>query len=189
MMPDIKTIDSIFQTTDTVNVVGNAVSMFGKNLGTEIDKHPVIRMNTIKSLDVEQQGTRWDYLATSNLKTTLYYNSLKVLPFHTFIFAKWSDGNNDLKKYIKFDCNYYETPHNIWRQLEKITTLPSTGLSLIWMLDVLGIDNVNVFGFDWKESRTYYHDNNLKEYMGPHNWQFEKEMCLDIIEKNGWNVW
>jgi hypothetical protein len=185
-MSDIKIIESIFQTTDTVNLVGNAASLFGKNLGTEIDKHPVIRMNIIRSLDTKQQGARWDYLATSSRKTIVHYNTLDEVPFHTLMATKWSNHNHNLKHHMTFDCNYYETRDDIVKQLNKITTLPSTGLSLIWLLDTLGIDNVNVFGFDWKETRTYYHDNII---VGPHDYQFEKEMCLNIITKNGWKLY
>lgn len=173
-----------------INVVGNAQSLFDKNYGALIDEHPTIRFNYIKNLNPEKQGTRWDYMAASNPNEIRKWQNDPQRNFHTHLYTKW---NNKQHETIG---NNIIIPNDIWQELDKIYKNntacrgPSTGLSVLFYLHKLNLSSVGIFGFDWKETLTYYNDE--KKDTGEskfHDYEFERKYCLELIEQNKWSYY
>jgi len=174
-----------------INVVGNAHSLFEKNYGELIDQNPVIRFNYLESLDPRCQGTRWDWMATSNPREIKKWNN-KPITFDKFLFTVWAEKE---KRYLDYrtwkDIPVYTIPDEIWQECqEKTKKRPSSGILVIYTLHKLGIEDVNIFGFDWKETKTYYNDSktDLSE-SNFHDYDDEKNICLRLIEKNNWKLY
>lgn len=168
-----------------LSVVGNAKSIFSKNHGKMIDSFPTIRFNRGLIDNIPSQGSRWDYLATAEVNTIEYYNK-NVPNFHTLIFTpKIKEHNYKIKK-IKFPANIVTLDLEYSTSMNKaLGSEPSTGFQILWYLNSVGNKNVNIFGFDWKETPTYYEKRNK----GQHNFEKEKELCLYYVEQNGWKIY
>lgn len=171
-----------------INVVGNALSLLSKELGSKIDEYPTLRFNSINQLDPLHQGTRWDFIATSNIKTINFFNQ-NPPKFHTLLWTRWNRKDDRHLEQIKFGCDRIEVPFEVMDSLAKVYNRPSTGLTALWYLDNLNID-CNIYGFDWKETKTYY-NSDREETIGnkPHNYDVEKQLCLELIEKNNWTIY
>jgi len=175
---------------EKINVIGNAQSLFNKNYGEQIDKYPTVRFNYIENLKPQIQGTRWDYMATSDPKQIARWNKAAELPFHTFLFTIWAEKE---KRHVTGDKykgkSVYRIPDKIWTELNNINPRPSTGLSVLYLFDQLNIAEVNVYGFDFKETKSYYNSadtDNRQSSM--HNYDQEKKYINQMIEKNNWNI-
>jgi hypothetical protein len=175
---------------DHLNVVGNAQSLFDKDYGALIDEYPTIRFNYIEKLNPEKQGTRWDYMATSNPREIKKWKNASQRNFHTHIYTKWD------KKGEQTIGNAIIIPDNVWKELNSIyknntkARGPSSGLSVLFYLNELNLTSVNIFGFDWKKTMTYYND--IQKDKGEnkfHDYEFENKYCLELIEKNGWKLY
>lgn len=171
--------------TGPINVVGNAESLLEKNYGEQIDEFPTIRFNFLKSLSKSQQGSRWDYMATSNPKIIRDWNGVNI-PFHTWIYTKWQENDRALLTQKKFNCKVMQLENEVWRSAVKICPKrPSTGFMIMHMLDFYQVQQVSVFGFDWKETKTYYNKESVDTGESKfHDYVFEKKYCLGLIEKN-----
>lgn len=168
-----------------INVVGNAESLLQQNYGELIDQYPTIRFNFLKNLDKDRQGSRWDYMATSNPKMIRAWNGMKI-PFHTWIYTKWQEPDRGVINQKKFDCTTLHLKDEVWRPIAKMCPKrPTTGLMIMHMLDFYHVNQVNIFGFDWKETKTYYNKENVDTGESKfHDYEFEKMYCLGLIEKN-----
>lgn len=179
----IKHVKSISQ-CEEINVVGNAQSLFSKDFGHLIDKHPTLRFNYIDSLS-QQQGTRWDFLACSQFHLIQRYTNPK---WHTLLYTRWrlqDDAKILNLKGFKIESVSVE----LMNKIHSVNKRPSTGLSALFYLDQLGI-KCNIFGFDWKETKTYY-NTEAKEKLdeGIHNYQSEREIVLRLIDENSWTLY
>lgn len=165
-----------------INVIGNAQSLFDQNYGKLIDAHPTVRINFVKELVPEKQGTRWDYLATSQINLVQSYKEKK---WHTLIWTKWKP---DLP--CK-DKSALITPDEIISRIkDEMTKRPSTGCTLLYYLDYLNIEHVNIFGFDWKQTNSFYQDDATEKRVNtPHNYTDERKICTQLIEKRGWKLY
>ena len=185
----IKHSQSICQ-YERINVVGNAKSLLSKNLGKEIDAYPTIRFNHINKLDPIHQGSRWDYVACSQIKLINNYGAKPE--WHTLIYTNWKS---------KQDLGYQSTASHgnvnvipldqdlVNHTLSTFKKRPSTGASIMMYLDSLGVQ-CNIFGFDWKETPSFYQDERTeKRVNGPHDYEDERRICLSLIEKNGWTLY
>lgn len=156
---------------DGVNVVGNASSLKEKKLGEEIDSLPTIRFNWIE-LDKAVTGARKDIVCTN------FPGKLK-----------------QQYKYLIADRSYhgidtYVYPVEIRKDLSKrIGMKPSNGCRVLYLLDQFRIQNVNVYGFDWKETPTMIVKQRISTPENEHHdYKKEKEFCLELIEKNKWTL-
>ena len=61
-----------------LNVIGNAESIFSKTNGHIIDSLPTVRFNRAGIINKESQGSRWDFLASSEVNTFEKYNAATV---------------------------------------------------------------------------------------------------------------
>jgi hypothetical protein len=169
----------------TVNVVGNAQSIFDKQDGQIIDKHPTIRFNRIQVESTTSQGTRWDFLASSEIKTFEMYNSIKP-GFHTLLFTPYLDEQICHKNVIEFETNIFDMDIKISKRLmNEIGYKPSTGLQILTYLSMTDI-HVNIFGFDWKKTPTIYDPTRVHD---PHNYTIERTHALELINKQNWNIY
>lgn len=153
-----------------VNVVGNASSLREKNFGEEIDSRVTIRFNWI-ILD-EHTGFRRDIVCTN-------------FPHHLKEKYTWLVANR-----YHIGHNTYRYPPSVLSELEqKIGKKPSNGCRLLYLLDHLNIEDVNVYGFDWKETPTLViKDKPCTPENEHHNYQREKEFCHELIESNKWTL-
>lgn len=168
-----------------INVIGNATSLLDKEYGSLIDKHPTIRFNRVEIVNPIAQGSRWDYLASSEINTFEKYNEQSV-PFHSVIFTPTSQDVHYKSKKIKFKTSVYLCPIHLSLELfSKLEAIPSTGLQILYYLQSIGHKSVNVFGFDWKATPTMYEKRNK----GKHDFDKERVLVLDIIHRNNWSIY
>lgn len=155
---------------DGVNVVGNASSLKGKGLGSEIDSRPTIRFNWI--VLNESTGKRTDILATN-------------FPHKNRDNYKWLIADRH-----HYNWNTYKYPAKLKDDLQKILgKKPSNGCRVLHLLDTLNIPDVHVYGFDWKETPTMIVKDRISTPDNEHHdYAREKEFCLELIEKNNWSL-
>lgn len=177
-MTDKKTTLSICQLSE-INVVGNAESLLSQDYASQIDSLPTLRFNYINLKPAH--GTRWDYLATSQINLVQKY---KDPQWHTILYTRWR--NADDKHFANLPYPVEEISTNLMHEFNKKIKRPSTGLSALMYLDTLNI-KCNIFGFDWKKTPSFYQDEATeKRANSPHNYQLEERLALELIEKNKW---
>jgi hypothetical protein len=161
----------------TVAIIGNAMSLFDKNYGKEIDSHDVVvRLN----------------------KAALLYDRMDVEKSHgkktdVWIFWNTSEYKNQFSKYPKvkkmhaghqarFDANTKQTDF-VYPMIPNYTELrkksgqhnnPTTGLiALDWIMSSSPA-SLDIYGFDWKETPTYTDPKRIKDRGCPHDFATEK---------------
>lgn len=168
-----------------LNVIGNAESIFSKTNGHIIDSLPTVRFNRAGIINEESQGSRWDFLASSEVNTFEKYNS-ETPKFHTLIFTPTKKELEYKIKKAKFKAKRIMLPLFQSQWLENnLNAPPSTGLQVLYYLSEMNNKQVNIFGFDFKETRTFYETRNK----GQHDYNKEKIFILDLVDKNGWKIY
>ena len=176
-------LDIYNELSKPVSVVGNAESIFQKEYGKLIDENPTIRFNRADILSETSQGKRWDYLVSSEINTFEKYNEQQP-KFHSLIFSPTKRAFTYKVGKVKFKTNILKLPLNQSQELEsKLDAPPSTGLQILYFLDSIKNTDVNIFGFDFKATKTFYEQRNK----GKHNFQKEKYLITDLVIKNNWN--
>jgi hypothetical protein len=56
---------------------------------------------------------------------------------------------------------------------------------VLYYLSETNNKQVNIFGFDFKETRTFYETRNK----GQHDYNKEKIFILSLVDKNGWKIY
>jgi len=167
----------------TVAVVGNALSLFDKDYGKIIDDHDAVcRINKgVTAIPSDSHGTRLDYTVVSrwNIIDSLYSKG-KTKGSNFVICSR--KGFNDLKKEIPEEVYYYPLELHAelkWKKLGLTKKQePSTGLVFLELLSQCNPKSVSIFGFDWKETPTFY---DLERDKEPHLYDLEKEYCLETF--------
>jgi len=166
---DLKEILDI--TSKKVAIIGNAESIFHEKRGSIIDMHDiVIRINKGGVNDVAYQGTRTDYICLSLLleidELKQFHKTGKVI----WMTPKRAKLSNDFLAHVT--PMFY--PRKMWWKLfyQLGKHRPSTGLMAIDLVNACTPKNISLFGFDFKKTKTFYDPVN---YLGPHNWNAEKE--------------
>jgi hypothetical protein len=168
-----------------LNVIGNAESIFTKTNGNIIDSLPTIRFNRANIINEQSQGSRWDFLASSEVNTFEKYNSEKP-KFHTLIFTPTKKELEYKIRKAKFKAKRIMLPLFQSQWLENnLNAPPSTGLQVLYYLSEANNKQVNIFGFDFKETKTFYETRNK----GQHDYQKEKSFILNLVDKNGWKIY
>jgi len=177
--------DILKELSNPVSVIGNAESIFTKEYGSLIDENPTIRFNRADIIDEKSQGSRWDYLVSSEVNTFEKYN-MQEPKFHSLIFSPTKKSLSYKIKKVKFNTRMYNLPLFQTLELEKkLNAPPSTGLQILYFLNYLRNENVNIFGFDFKATPTFYEKRNK----GKHDYTKEKDLVMSLIEKNNWNFY
>lgn len=157
-----------------ISVIGNAKSIFSKNNGNIIDKGDmVIRFNSGIIIDPKHQGN----------KTTTYAYSLA---------GQKKDKFGEVELWCTLDHSYDEIKEHLRLSLN---AKPSNGIIILEKLkNNYKNHTVRIFGFDWKETKTWYKRNDAAPPPDPcpfalHDYTREKEYCLKMIEELGWELY
>lgn len=168
---------------DRVNVVGNASSLLDHSFGAAIDAAPTIRFNSAQIVEPASQGSRWDFVATSNEETLDRYATTPP-PFHTLIFTPYFDLHMERLEKHPQTVPVLTYPMRLSIQLmDRLRARPTTGMQILWLLDALGRRKVGIFGFDWKRTPTFYDPHRDRD---PHNHFGEMVTARKLIRRNGW---
>jgi len=200
-----------------INVVGNAASILDKNNGELISKHFTVRFNIHRVIDVLKQGSRTDLLVSGQGRTTTYYSNNPGKIDFTKILVQAAKKSTFAKFCTKNKCELYEIPKsnnieliklypndrityekafykNINNEIKEIIrSTPRTkrqdasvGFIFLHYMFVNKIKNINLFGFDWKESISLH---TKGQFVGPHNYKFEKEKVIEWANELNWNYY
>lgn len=168
-----------------LNVVGNARSLLDRTYGATIDDAATIRFNKAQITQPPAQGTRWDFVASSDPGTLDYYQT-HAPQFHTLLFTPYYDLHLDRLAGRSLGVTVLSYPLRLSIELMALLEArPTTGAQILFLLDRLGRRDVGVFGFDWKASPTFYHSARTRD---PHNHFREMRQFRRMIRTNGWTL-
>ena len=149
----------------SVAIVGNAQSIFNEKYGKEIDKHDiVIRFTHGYITKQESQGRKTDILISAeNLekKRIEEYNPKFII---------------NRRQLIDNGTAFYFTNKDKNRVRLGLGNPPSSGIMAIDLCDKSEAKNINLYGFDWERTKTFY---NPDWYKTDHNYPSE-EMKIRI---------
>ena len=152
----------------TIALVGNAQSLLKNNYGPLINTYDIVcRYNRgVNIINQSAQGTRTDvafYSPPSNY-ADIETNALvvHVTPKH---------------RNIEYNKQFVHIPeHYTQMSMDR----PSTGaISINWLLSC-STASITLFGFDFKDTPTYYDTNRSHE---PHDYNAEKTYVLDLVDR------
>lgn len=184
-----------FFSNKTVAVVGNAESLFSTRCGTWIDSHDiVIRFNLgIVAGNKVSHGIKTDWAFVNNLSLIQKHSNLLLETDVNFL-----ELYNHERDYSNFDFNninnynLYKLNYDVAQQLIQTydfptSKKPSTGLVTLYMLTFANPKHVDVFGFDFKKTITWYNKNrkHKKEIRQNQNdWAKEKHLAETFCSKH-----
>jgi hypothetical protein len=168
----------------SVAIVGNAMSLFNKEYGKEIDSHDVVvRLNKAamlyESFHAEKSHGRrtdvWMFWRTAEYK--------KHFPNIDKNIKKMHMGHQD-RKSGDITLVDYVYPDSLYGPLKKKAgnhNNPTTGLMAIDYVLNCNPSMITVYGFDWKETPTYTDPERKKEKQCPHDYTTEKKYCEEVF--------
>lgn len=165
----------------SVAVVGNAQYMFDRSYGKEIDRHSfIIRMNRAAILysnhhDYYSHGSRTDMWCVWRYDE--YESCTFQKPKFIMQMAFWQPCKS---KVLLYDNLRYR------RLEEKLHSLPSTGIMVLDWLSLFNIQQVTVYGFDWKRTPTFTDPSRSIDVHMEHNFLAEKEYCMSTFRDLGY---
>lgn len=211
IIKEISDIDIFFKNLNSpISIVGNATSLLNSNYGSLIDNNFVIRFNYGLNFTPNAQGRKTDVLCINSDKPIIFWSGHKKLTFNTVI-SMLAAKKPALKKNQIVSIEKLVNKHNIKDLIilpesnvhilfEKLGKKPSSGLSLLFLLDQIEIKNINIFGFDFNTTKTFYNDKKIHEDLNlnfkrkdkkiiPHNFDKEKDIISSLIQKNNWRYY
>ncbi|MEG3641109.1 glycosyltransferase family 29 protein [Magnetococcus sp. PR-3] len=164
----------------SVAVVGNAASLFQKNLGGAIDGHDIVlRMNSGYIRDVKQQGAKFHVHVFSQIFTIPHW-PVDQRPAHTVWMSPSMREHNPDPSQI-----FYPLP--LWHALhQQLGARPSVGAMCVDMVTQMGAAHMGVFGFDFKKSPTFYDGNTNRSV---HDFDREAEYIQALLKARGWRFY
>lgn len=175
-------IQDIFK-DKTVSLVGNASSLYEKHQKDLIEKNNLVcRINRGYESTGNHSGDRTDILFYSKPDIHL---DLSINQINPLAFVHLSPVDQD-KQYNE---KTYFFPENDWWEFRKSCKLdpnkwPSTGLvSIFFLLSKVKIKSIDIFGFDFKKSKTFYHTEQTRS-KARHDWAFEETFLRDLTKKD-----
>jgi len=164
----------------SIAIIGNAKSLFDKTYGDEIDSHDVvIRIN--RGIEI---CTQPDNIKTHGKKVDVWcfnvYNSLKNFD---------DDMKNRLPQtYKRIQMNYDPNNRKFDASMPREHYLEiseqckgkniTTGLRMLHYITKFNTKSVDIYGFDWKETPTYYNNKSFKDDIRNHDYIKEKDYCF-----------
>lgn len=169
----------------SVAVIGNAESILSKTDGAEIDAHDtVIRINMGHIVEPTSQGSKTDVLAFSLPIDPQWINSNFGSPELLWLSPKRRE-NTDYFESLGQEVGYY--PIELWKKLSAYLdgARPSSGLMVIDLIYKMKAARLDLYGFDFKKSKTFY----LRDdHIGPHAWDKEQDMARKIVSRIGGSI-
>ena len=151
-----------------IAIVGNAKSIFDKKNGDDIDNHDfVIRFNKGFICDPKSQGIK-----TSLLILACPLEECLAKSFHSKYIANRSKSYRNM--YADFTIN--NTERAIMK--EGIGSQPSSGFMAINICLSFGASHIDLYGFDWEATPTFYNDPN---YVTLHDYNKEHEIIKGYV--------
>ncbi|MGH0002421.1 glycosyltransferase family 29 protein [Pseudovibrio ascidiaceicola] len=165
----------------SVAVVGNSMNLLNYQYGSEIDAHDVvIRMN--RGVIIPQKNcfghntNVWCY-STFKLVKDIYRKS------NCDYRVCMSPKNRVLTNRCSTDLFF---PIALWKRLNnELEARPSVGAMVTYLLAQCDPASVDIYGFDFKASKSFYEKSNNT---GSHNFQREQELLQQIIITKGWSL-
>lgn len=166
----------------TIAVVGNAISLFDKEYGEEIDSHDVVvRMNKAAILYTRKDAVKshgkktdvWFFWNTSEYKMQFPKIEDNIKKVHA---GHQGRSHNNISK---VDFVY---PDSLYKPLKAKAgnhANPTTGLITLDYISTCDPKLVRVYGFDWKESATFTDPERKRERACPHDYPVEKSYCME----------
>lgn len=199
-MRDRIDIQSVFK-NKKIALVGNAESMLAMDCGREIDQHDLVcRINLGPSLQGRvSHGDRLDVLFFSE-PTWIPQNSkipesvLRIHTSHRDNPTFMSDA--DASAFVPAIPTDYFFPKHNWEELRKQIGYThkehwhSTGVTAIYILLRAGPCCLSLYGFDFKNSYTFYHENKILDPVDArradtrHRWELEELYVKKLISEH-----
>lgn len=165
----------------TVAVVGNAISLFDKDYGQEIDSHDVVvRMNKAAMLYTRKEvskshGKKTDVWVFWNAAE--YKNFFNKIPGNIKKMHAGHQGRTPNNIHL-VDFVYPNEPYKELKKKSGNHANPTTGLIFLDHLSRCNPKHVDVYGFDWKASPTFTDPEMRRERLCPHDYPVEKDYCM-----------
>lgn len=158
-----------------VAVVGNAMSLFDTEWGKEIDSHDVVvRINLgTRAMGQPSHGSKLDVLACSRYDFIRRHGVLDEVScdriLHTSDRGRIESSQEGVI-YLDLDCRMELANRLNLAKKQK----PSAGIMTLWYISRCAPRSVDVYGFDWKQTPTFYDPERTDE---PHVYDIEKRFC------------
>ena len=173
----------------TVAVVGNAQSLFDEKHGSAIDNHDVVvRLNKgVLIRDREKQGVKTDVFAFSS------YNVMGFLIKEHFVKAKFMHMSDKGRVPVRGNVFYYPLDMRLGL-CERLgysidgPPRPSVGVMILDYIRFQDAKSVDVYGFDWKTTPTFYEPSKRREDE-PHNYDQERKYCLETLSAENFSFY
>jgi hypothetical protein len=159
----------------TIAVVGNALSLFDSEYGENIDSHDVVvRLNLgPKVMGRASHGNKLTVLACSRLcfleRTGVREEVGPIWTLHTSQRGRIDPPPHGVS-YLDLDSL---TELRIRMGLQKKQD-PSAGIATLWYISRCAPRSVDVYGFDWKQTPTFYDPTRIHD---SHAYDLEKQFC------------
>ena len=171
-------------TNKRVAIVGNAESLFDQPHGYFIDGHDTVcRMNL---------GWLTPKAESSGVKTDLIFMSPPAL----FIKKQGYPREGKIIHATSKDRDQFANqgfeglPITFNNECERILGCrPSTGSLVIWYAINAGCKEIDVLGFDFKATKTFYHSRPKPAITEKHDYVIEKEFLLSLQEEGKIRLW
>ena len=198
ILPDLK--------DKQVIVVGNAEALSKKNKSKFIDSHEIVirfnygtnphrPQNLGKKIDIaifDCIFKNYNFLDLHCAKVAVSRDFTRIDSYTNRCFKneRVRYGDHPRKFYGVQDKKFIWLP--IWNDVETQNRIqhpvPSTGALMLNYLTHCNCASVDVIGFDWKETPTYYHSEEQALEGSPHDFDNEKVHMLKLIEEQEWNL-
>jgi hypothetical protein len=168
----------------TVAVVGNAMSLFDKCYGAEIDAHDVVvRINKAAMLYTRQEASKthgtkthvWVFWNTSEYKSFFSKVSKHIKKMHA------GHQGRTPSNIQAVDFVYQDAPYKELKKKSGKHNNPTTGLIILDHIASCSPKQVDVYGFDWKTTPTFTDPGMKREKSCPHDYAIEKEYCMKVF--------
>jgi len=183
-----------------VALVGNAESLLFQHKGSDIDNHDVVcRINLGPNLcGTKSHGNKTDVLFFSMPEWATADNKLNstVIKIHTgHCFNPSFMTDEEQQNFSPLIKTHYFFPKEkfdfLKRQIgyTRHKTWPSTGATAFYMCVEANPKELNLYGFDFKKSFTFYHNDKTgdprtsRDKKRKHNWELEKDWTMRLINQ------